>query len=97
MLRRAMRDVGDRAVRGVVVGILARRAPLHVHAGLGLHLHPRGPHLVGHDAAEVARAFAHLVGQMRVRRAERDAHPTGIVLALRVRTLHRETKAVGMI
>ena len=142
MLRRTMRDVGDRAVRGVVVGVLARRAPLHVHAGLGLHLHPRGPHLVGHDAAEVARAFAHLVGQMRVRRAEqllhalvrperpharraahhedglpavlllhflellaaylerlvqRDAHPTGIVLALRVRALHRETKAVGMI
>ena len=142
MLRRAMRDVGDRAVRGVVVGIFARRAPLHVHAGLGLHLHPRGSHLVGHDAAEVARAFAHLVGQMRVRRAEqlfhalirperpharraahhedglpavlllhflellaaylerlvqRDAHPTGIVLALRVRALHRETKAVGMV
>ncbi len=66
--------VGDGAVGGVVVGVLDRGAPLQVHLRLRLDFHPRRAHLVGHDAGPVTRALAHLVGQMRVRRAEELLH-----------------------
>ena len=74
-VRRGMRGhVRNGAVSGVVVGVLHGGAPLQVHLRLGLHLHPGGTHLVGHDACPVARALADLVGQVRVRRTEQLLH-----------------------
>ena len=66
----ALRAVHHRTVRGVVVRVLRRGAPLHVHQRALLNLHPRRADLVGEDAAEVARTLADLVGQVRVRRGE---------------------------
>ena len=62
----ALRAVHDGTVGGVVVGVLRRGAPLHVHDGALLHLHPGRALLVGEHAAEVARALADLVGGMEV-------------------------------
>ena len=70
MLVRALRAVHHRAVRGVVVRVLGRGAPLHVHERPLLNFHPRRADLVGENATEVARTLATLVGQMRVRRGE---------------------------
>ncbi len=74
-VRRSVRGhVGNGAVGGVVVGVLNGSAPLQIHLRLGLYLHPGGAHLVGHDAGPMARALAHLIGQVRVRGAEQLLH-----------------------
>ena len=135
-------DVVDAAVVGVVVGDCGLSTPLDVDLRLLLDLHPRRAHLVGHDAAEVARTLADLVGKVCVGGAEellhalvrtkrpnaggaahnedglsavlvdalaqtlageleglgqRDADPTGIVLALGVGALDGVTHTVGVI
>ena len=58
----ALRDVDHAAARGVVVGVLDRGAPLHVHERLLLDLDPGRGVLVGHDRGEVARTLADLLG-----------------------------------
>ena len=62
----ALRAVHDGTVGGVVIGVLGRGAPLHVHDGALLDLHPRRALLIGEHAAEVARPLADLVGGMEV-------------------------------
>ena len=62
----ALRAVHDGTVGGVVIGVLGRGAPLHVHDGALLDLHPRRALLIGEHAAEVAWPLADLVGGMEV-------------------------------
>ena len=54
----------------VVVGVLRRGAPLHVHAGTVAQGHPRSAVDGGDPAHEAARALADLGGDVRVGRVE---------------------------
>ncbi len=71
---RMRRDIGNGAVRGVIVRVLHGGTPLQVHLRLGFDLHPGRTHLVGHDAAPVARTLAHLIRQVCVGGAEQLLH-----------------------